>query len=223
MKKYLAEFIGTAVLVIVGCGSAMFLGCDADGGHLAVAFAFGLAIVAMAYAIGDISGCHVNPAVSLAMLIVKKLNIKDFIGYIVAQIAGAFAGVGVLAFILTSSTIGDFTNSYGANGFGGVDMWGAVVVEIVLTFIFLLTILGVTSGKPKKITGLVIGFTLTLVHIIGIPLTGTSVNPARSIAPAVIAGGDALSAIWVFIAAPLVGAAIAACIHLVLRGQQTEE
>ena len=213
MKKYLAEFIGTLVLVFMGCGSAMLLGCEATGGHLAVAMAFGLAIVATAYVIGDVSGCHINPAVSLAMLINKKLSTLDFAGYVVAQLAGAVAGAGLLK-MLTGFGVADLTGALGSNGIanaGGIG--GALLVEVILTFIFIFTILGVTSSeKNGSVAGIVIGLTLTFVHIVGIPLTGTSVNPARSIGPALLAGGDALSNVWVFILAPLAGAALAAVV-----------
>ena len=218
MKKYLAEFIGTAVLVFMGCGSAMVLGCDASGGHLAVALAFGLSIVAMAYVIGSISGCHINPAVSLAMLIVKKLSIADFLGYVVAQVAGAVAGAGLLK-TLTVFGVQDLTNALGSNGVssaGGIG--GSILIEAVLTFIFIFTILGVTSDAGKgSVAGIVIGLTLTFVHIVGIPLTGTSVNPARSIGPAIFAGGDALKNVWVFILAPLLGAVLAAIVFGALK------
>jgi len=211
MKKYAAEFIGTLILTFMGCGSAMFLGCDVPGGHLAVALAFGLAIVATAYVIGDVSGCHINPAVSLAMLINKKLSASEFAGYVIAQIIGAIAGAGLLK-MLTSFGIADLTGALGSNGVanaGGIG--GALIVEVILTFIFVFAILGVTSSKNNgSVAGIVIGLTLTFVHIVGIPLTGTSVNPARSIGPALLAGGDALSNVWVFILAPLVGAALAA-------------
>ena len=224
MKKYLAELIGTFTLVFMGCGSAMFLGCDVAGGHLAVALAFGLAIVATAYVIGDISGCHINPAVSLAMLISKKLSAVDFVGYVIAQVVGAFAGAGLLK-ILTGFGITDLTGGLGSNGVanaGGIG--GALIIEVVLTFIFIFTILGVTSSKKNgSVAGIVIGLTLVFVHIVGIPLTGTSVNPARSIAPALFAGGDALSNVWVFILAPLVGAALAAIVFKFVIKQKTEE
>lgn len=208
-KKLGAEFIGTLVLVFMGCGSAVFLGCEPSGGHLAVALAFGLSIVAMAYVIGGTSGCHVNPAVSLAMLLNKKLRVGEFVGYVIAQIAGAVAGAALLKAISTMAEI-DLTGGLGTNRFGAVGMWGALIVEVVLTFIFIFTILGVTSDETKgSVAGIVIGLTLTFVHIIGIPLTGTSVNPARSIGPALFAGGDALKELWVFIVAPLAGAVLA--------------
>ncbi|HSI67257.1 MAG TPA: aquaporin [Planococcus sp. (in: firmicutes)] len=221
MKKYAAEFIGTFILVFLGTGAAVVLGGYTGGtdvgflGVLAIAFAFGLSIVAGAYAIGHVSGCHVNPAVSLAVLISGNITVKEFGGYVVAQVLGALAGSSVLAFV-TASSIG--LEGFGANGYGelsavGLNLSGALVVEVILTFIFVLAILGVTSSKATShMGGIVIGFTLTLVHIIGIPLTGTSVNPARSLAPAIFTGGDALAQVWVFIAAPLVGAALAAIV-----------
>ena len=210
MKKYICECIGTAVLVLFGCGTAVVSG----GNLVATSIAFGLSIIAMAYVIGNISGCHVNPAVSLSMLISGKMNIKDFVGYVVAQVIGGFVGAGLLYFIL-SSTIGGVTG-LGTNGFGdasalGLNGIGAFVVEVILTFVFIYTILGVTSDDSKSsIAGIVIGLTLTFVHLIGINLTGTSVNPARSLAPAVIMGGEALKQVWLFIIAPLCGATISA-------------
>ena len=210
LKKYCSEFIGTLVLVFMGCGSAVFLGCDPDGGHLAVALAFGLSIVAMAYVIGNVSGCHINPAVSLAMLLRKKLSIQDFCGYVVAQIVGAIAAAGLLRLLL-SFGLTDITEGLGSNGVGGAGgIGGALIVEVILTFIFIFVILGVTSDEKKGgVAGIVIGLTLTFVHIVGIPLTGTSVNPARSIGPALFAGGSALYDLWVFIVGPLAGAALA--------------
>ncbi len=208
-KKYLAEFIGTFVLTFMGCGSAMLLGCDAAGGHLAVALTFGLSIVAMAYVIGNISGCHVNPAVSLAVLISGKMSVSDFIGYVVAQFAGAtVAALGLKTLVKLGVT--DLTGGLGSNGLGTIGVGGALLVEVILTAIFVFTILGVTSDNSKGgVAGIVIGLTLTFVHIVGIPLTGTSVNPARSFGPALLAGGPALQNVWVFIVAPLVGAALA--------------
>ena len=222
MKKYFAEFFGTFVLVFFGCGTAVVCGGYKGGtesgflGVVAIALAFGLAIVAAAYAIGPVSGCHVNPAVSLAMLISGKLSIRDFAGYVISQTAGAFAGSSVLYFIVANATS---LAGYGANGYGeqsavGLNMTGALIVEVILTFVFVLTILGVTSdSKTSHMAGIVIGLTLTFVHIIGIPLTGTSVNPARSLAPAVFAGGPALSQVWVFIVAPFIGAALSALVY----------
>ena len=221
LKKYCAEFIGTLVLVFMGCGSAVFLGCAPGGGHLAVALSFGLSIVAMAYVIGNISGCHINPAVSLAMLLRKKLNLTDFCGYAIAQTAGAVAAAGLLALLL-SFGLTDQTGGLGTNGIAGAGgSGGALLVEIVLTFIFIFVIIGVTSDESKSgVAGIVIGLTLTFVHIVGIPLTGTSVNPARSIGPAIFAGGTAMSDLWVFIVGPLVGAALAV---LVSKGLQIDK
>ena len=210
MKKYIAEFLGTLVLVLFGTGIAVVSGGDL----VATSLAFGLAIVACAYVIGNISGCHVNPAVSLAMLISKKISVKDFIIYVISQILGAIAGTAILFFILSNTNLG--TSALGANFYGelsanNITLAGAIVTEIVLTFVFIYTILGVTSDEDKSsIAGVVIGLTLTFVHLIGIGLTGTSVNPARSLAPAILLGGEAIKQVWVFILAPLVGGALAA-------------
>lgn len=211
-KKYIAEFIGTLILVLFGCGIAVV----SKGDLVATSFAFGLAIVASAYVIGDISGCHVNPAVSLAVLISGKMKIKEFCGYVIAQVLGALAGMGILYFILYNSTFG--VEALGVNGYGSlssshITIISACVTEIVLTFIFVYTILGVTSDESKSnISGIVIGLTLVFVHLLGIPLTGTSVNPARSLAPAIFMGGHALKQVWVFIVFPLLGSAFAACL-----------
>lgn len=213
MKKYLAEFLGTLVLVLFGTGIAVVSGGDL----VATSLAFGLAIVAEAYVIGDVSGCHVNPAVSLAMLISKKLTVKEFCYYVAAQVLGAFAGTGILYMILSGTNLG--TAALGANGYlalsaTNISLVGALVTELVLTFVFIYTILGVTSDKKyASISGLVIGLTLTFVHLLGINLTGTSVNPARSLAPALFLGGEALKQVWVFILAPLVGAALATFVY----------
>ena len=215
MRKYICEFIGTLVLVLFGCGSAAIAGGTL--GTLGIALAFGLSIVAMAYVIGNISGCHINPAVSLAMLLSKKMSIKDFCFYVIAQVIGAIAGIGILYGIIACSGLDIATTGLGANGFGeasavGINMLGAIIVEVVLTFVFIYTILGVTSDENKgAVAGIVIGLTLAFVHIMGIPLTGTSVNPARSLAPAIFLGGEALKQVWVFIVAPFVGSALAAC------------
>ena len=221
MKKYLCEFIGTAVLVLFGCGSAAIAGGFL--GTLGIALAFGLSIVAMAYVIGNVSGCHINPAVSLAILINKKMDVKDFIGYVVAQVLGAIAGTAILYFIIKSCGLDPQAIGLGANGFAeassvNLSMFGAIIVEIVLTFVFIYTILGVTSSeKYVSVAGIVIGLTLAFVHIMGIPLTGTSVNPARSLAPALFLGGTALKQVWVFIVAPLIGSAIAALTYTALN------
>ena len=224
MKKYLCELIGTAVLVLFGCGSAAIAGGTL--GTLGIALAFGLSIVAMAYVIGNVSGCHINPAVSLAMFMNKKLTLKEFIGYVVAQIIGAFVGAGLLQIFINHSTLDIVTTGLGANGFGalssvGLSMMGAILVEILLTFVFVYTIIGVTSDESKSsVAGIVIGLTLTFVHIMGIPLTGTSVNPARSLAPAVLVGGEALSQVWVFLVAPLIGSALAVIAYKALNQEK---
>ena len=217
MKKYVAEFIGTLVLVLFGTGIAVVSGGDL----VATSLAFGLAIVAEAYVIGGISGCHVNPAVSLAMLLSKKLSAKDFAYYVLAQVLGAIAGTTVLFIILSSTDLG--TAALGANYYGemsanNISLVGALVTEIVLTCVFVYTILGVTSDdKYSSVAGIVIGLTLTFVHLIGIPLTGTSVNPARSLAPALFLGGTALKQVWLFIVAPLLGGTGAACLFNLLN------
>ena len=203
MKKYISELLGTFVLVLVGCGTAVYTNADV----VATSLAFGLSIVALAYSIGNVSGCHVNPAVSLAMLINKKMNIKDFIFYIISQIIGAFVATLVLGFVFNSF------DKLGANSFD-TRILVALIIETILTFIFILSILGVTSKKEySNVSGLVIGLTLVLVHLLGIHFTGTSVNPARSIAPAILQGGTALSQLWVFIVAPLFGSLLASLFY----------
>ena len=222
MKKYISEFIGTLVLVLFGTGIAVVSG----GNLVATALAFGLAIVAMAYVIGGISGCHVNPAVSLAMLISKKMSIKDFICYVVSQILGALAGTLILFIVLKNTSIG--TASLGANGYGtlsatNINLLGAIITEVVLTFVFIYTILGVTSDSKKdSVAGIVIGLTLTFVHLLGIKLTGTSVNPARSLAPAIFLGGKSLSQVWVFIVAPFLGGSLSALVFKFLNTEKVK-
>jgi len=233
MKKYIAEFIGTMTLVILGCGTAMLVGCSstAGTGYMLTAFAFGLTIVGMAYCVGNISGCHINPAVSLGVLINGGMTVSDFVGYVCAQCLGAFAGSGILALIFELGKVTDQTGGYGSNGLGGVDgsAVAGLLVEIVLTFIFVMVILGVTSKKANhgSFAGIVIGFTLVLVHILGIGLTGTSVNPARSIGPAIVAAiegnSDPIKDVWVFIVGPLVGAALAAFTYMVLESDDKKE
>ncbi len=227
MKKYLAELIGTAVLVFLGCGTAMLVGCDAaaGSGYLLTALAFGLVIVGMAYCVGNISGCHINPAVSLGVLMSGGMSVQDFVGYVIAQCVGALAGAGLLAAVFGLGQVTDMTGGFGSNGLAGVNgsALAGLLVEVILTFIFVLTILGVTDSKAKhgSFGGLVIGLTLTLVHILGIGLTGTSVNPARSFGPAVVAAltgnGTPLAQLWVFIVGPLVGGALAAVVYSALR------
>ncbi len=224
MRKYIAEFIGTLVLVVIGCGSAVaantllqnFVSTDVHVlafSTLLIAFAFGIAIIAMATSIGNVSGCHVNPAVSIAMLVSGKMTVADFFGYIIAQFIGAIAGAGILwAFFQSNENLGQ--NGFNDASALGAGMGVAIFVEIVLTFIFVTAILGVTSkAENSPIAGIVIGLTLTGVHILGIPFTGTSVNPARSFGPALLAGGEALSQVWVFIVAPLIGGILAALIY----------
>ena len=227
MKKYLAECIGTATLVILGCGTAMLVGCNAaaGSGYLLTALAFGLTIVAMAYSIGNISGCHINPAVSLGVLLTGGMSAKEFVGYVISQCVGALAGAGVLAAIFGLGSVTDMTGGMGSNGLAGVggSAIAGLVVEIVLTFIFVIAILGVTSKKANhgSFGGLVIGLTLVVVHILGIGLTGTSVNPARSFGPALVAafrGNSApLADLWVFIVGPFAGAALAAFTYKALE------
>ena len=214
IKKYVAEGVGTGVLTFMGCGAAVVLGASTNGGHLAVALAFGLSIVAMAYVIGGISGCHINPAVSFGMFLSKRIDGRELCFYIIAQVVGAICAGALLKWLASIYATGDQTGGLGSNGFGTVGMGGALIVEILLTFVFVLTVLGVTADESKgAVAGIVIGLTLTFVHIVGIPLTGTSVNPARSIGPAIFAGEDALSQLWVFIVAPLIGAALAALVY----------
>lgn len=229
MKKYVAEFIGTMTLVILGCGTAMLVGCDYIGstGYILTAFAFGLTIIAMAYSIGNISGCHINPAVSLGVLMIGGMDVKEFAGYVISQICGAFAGSLILAAIFNLGGITDMTGGFGSNGLGGVNgsIIAGLLVEIVLTFIFVTAILGVTSKKADhgSFAGVVIGFTLVVVHILGIGLTGTSVNPARSIGPAIVAAfngnTDPIACVWVFIVGPLAGAALSAVVYKALEKQ----
>ena len=218
-KKCIAEFIGTFTLVLVGCGTAMLVGCDAvnGSGYILTAFAFGLVIVGMAYCVGNVSGCHINPAVSLACLISGRMGISDFIFYVISQVLGAISGAACLKIIFSLGNVTDKTGGLGSNGLAGVNgnAFAGLIVEILLTFIFVLVILGVTDSKYNhgSFGGVVIGFSLVMVHILGIGLTGTSVNPARSIGPALFAGGAALSSLWVFIVGPFVGAALAALIY----------
>ena len=233
IRKYIAEFIGTCVLVTLGCGTAMLVGCDAEygGGYILTALAFGLVIVGMAYCVGNISGCHINPAVSLGVLLSGGMSATEFCGYVVSQCLGALAGSGILAAIFNLGDVEDMTGGFGSNGLAGVNGSAAagLLVEIVLTFVFVLTILGVTSKKAGhgSFGGLVIGLTLTLVHILGIGLTGTSVNPARSFGPAVVAAisgnSQPLAQLWVFIVGPFVGAAAAALVYKFLESAQPEK
>jgi len=215
IKKYIAEFIGTFVLVLFACGVAAVTGCSGEpnAAYILTALAFGAVIVAMAYSIGNVSGCHINPAVSIAVWINKGMSAKDFLGYIIAQFLGAIAGAAVL-----SGFIG-VGKGLGANGLFEGDILKSLIIEVILTFVFVIAVLGATSKKENgKVAGLVIGGSLTLVHLLGIYFTGTSVNPARSFGPALILGGDALANVWVFIVAPLVGGILAAVVWRYLHG-----
>lgn len=219
MKRYISELIGTMVLVLFGCGSAAIAGPIL--GIVGIALAFGLSFVAMAYVIGDISGCHLNPAVSIGMWIDGRMETKDLISYMVFQCIGAIIGIALLVVIINSAPIlggytatGLYQNGFGPASAVGLDVVGAIIVEIILTFVFVFTFLGVTKKvENASIAGIVIGLTLAFVHIMGIPLTGTSVNPARSLAPALFLGGEALNQVWVFILAPIVGAVIAGLLY----------
>lgn len=226
MKKYIAELIGTMVLVLMGCGSAVFAGSVADSvgagvGTIGVALAFGLSVVAMAYTIGNISGCHINPAITLGVLLSGRMSGKEAAGYMVAQVIGAILGSAVLYVLVATGGHGGPTAT-GANSFSEGMMWQAFVAEAVFTFIFVLVVLGSTDEKrgAGNLAGLAIGLTLVLVHIVCIPITGTSVNPARSIGPAFFEGGAALSQLWLFIVAPLVGAALSAAVWKGIAGSQ---
>ena len=227
MKRYISELLGTMVLVLFGCGSAAIAGSML--GTVGIALAFGLSIVAMAYVIGDISGCHINPAVSIGLWIGGRLETKDLVMYIVFQCIGAIIGIALLVVIINSApSLGGYAaTGLGQNGFGsassvGLDVVGAILVEIILTFVFVFTVLGVTKKTENgAVAGIVIGLTLAFVHIMGIPLTGTSVNPARSIAPALFLGGQALEQVWVFILAPIVGAIIAGTLFKGLTSEDT--
>jgi aquaporin Z len=217
MKKYSAEFIGTMVLVLMGCGSAVIAGKFI--GYAGIAVAFGLSVMVMVYAIGSISGCHINPAISIAMLVAKKIKKIDALFYIIAQCLGGIAGAGILwaiargvpGFSLTANGLGQ--NGFGAHSPSGYSLLSCFIAEIVLTAIFLFVIFGSThKNAPKGFAGIAIGLSLTLIHLVGIPITGTSVNPARSLGPAVFVGGDALSQLWLFIVAPIIGGIIAALV-----------
>ena len=224
MKKFLAEMLGTFVLVFIGCGSAVIAGGNV--GFLGISFAFGIAVLTMVYAIGAISGCHINPAITVAMLFAGKISGKDAGGYIIFQIIGAILGAGVL-YLIAQGLVGyDITaNGLGQNGYGsgspaGYDMSAAFIAEVVLTAIFLLVIFGAThKDAPGKFAGIAIGLALTMIHIVGIPITGTSVNPARSIGPALFVGGDALSQLWLFIVAPILGGILGAVLWKYILGK----
>jgi len=228
LKKYAAELVGTMVLVLMGCGSVViagrnFAGLNADG-TVGIALAFGLAVLVMVYAIGSISGCHINPAISISMLAAGKLSVKDTVGYVISQCVGAVIGAGLLysiavgnpAYSLASNGLGQ--NGYGVASPNGYSMTAVFIAEIVLTFIFLFVIFGATSeNAPKGFAGIAIGLCLTLIHLVGIPIDGTSVNPARSLGPALIVGGTALNQLWLFWVAPIIGGLLAALVWRFLK------
>ena len=214
MKKPLAEFIGTFTLVLFGCGAAVIAG--ADIGLTGISFAFGLALIGMAYSIGNVSGCHINPAVSLGMVAAGRMTFAEAVPYMIAQVAGAVAGAFVLMLIATGKA--DYTiaenglgqNGWGAGYLGEYGMIAAFIFEVIATFLFMVVILGATgAGAPAAMAGLAIGLTLVVIHLVGINVTGVSVNPARSIGPALFAGTGALAQLWLFIVAPIIGAVLA--------------
>ena len=222
MKKYLAEMVGTMVLVLMGCGSAIFNGgCGTPAQVLMVAVAFGLSVVAMAYTIGGISGCHINPAITLGCMLSGRMKTSEGLMYMVFQVVGALIGSTIL-WLLTSNIDMAYATTTGANTCAaGVSLTGGFLAELVFTFVFVLVVLGATDSKvgAGNFAGLAIGLSLVLVHIVCIPITGTSVNPARSIAPALFEGGAALSQLWIFIVAPLVGAALSAGVWKLLANR----
>ena len=229
MRKYIAECIGTFVLTFLGCATAMFVGCGTPAGLFATAAAFGLSVIAMAYTIGGISGCHINPAITLGVALSGRMSWKDACGYWCGQIIGAIvAGACLLLFanVMTqpgAAFLGANPAGLGANGVAGAGgAGGAFLVEVVATFLFVLVVLGTTDGKvgAGNFAGLAIGLTLVLIHLVCINLTGTSVNPARSIGPALFAGGQALKDLWVFIVAPLIGGALSAIVWCALAPKE---
>jgi aquaporin Z len=212
MKKYIAELIGTMVLVLMGCGSAVIAGGNV--GYLGISFAFGIAVLAMVYAIGGVSGCHINPAITISMLVAKKISVKDAAMYIVFQCIGAVIGAGILYGIAVGNPAYSLaTSGLGANMYSTYSLASALIAEVVLTFIFVLVVHGATHERaPKGFAGLAIGMTLVLIHIVSIPIDGTSVNPARSLGPAIFVGGTALSQLWLFWVAPIIGGILAALV-----------
>jgi len=223
MKKYFSECLGTFWLVLCGCGSALLAATfpDVGIGLLGVSFSFGLTVLTMAYALGHISGAHLNPAVTIGLWISGRIEKKDILPYIIAQIIGGILAAGVLYVIVTGNgnPIGDFAaNGYGAHSPGNYSLFAAIVTEFVMTFMFLIIILGATDkNAPKGFAGIAIGLSLTLIHLVSIPVTNTSVNPARSISQAIFVGGWALNQLWVFIVIPIIAAAIAGWVYRMLQ------
>jgi aquaporin Z len=225
-KKYLAELLGTFVLVFIGTGSAVVAGKEI--GFLGIALAFGISVLVMVYAIGPISGCHINPAITIAMLVNGKIGSKDAAVYIVVQCIGAIIASLILLAVMSGLPGYDLaTNGLGQNGYGiaspgGFPLVSGFIAEIVLTFIFLMVVFGATSKKaPAGFAGIAIGLSLAMIHMVGIPVTGTSVNPARSLGPALVAGGTALAQLWAFILAPIIGALVAALVWKFLFEEKT--
>jgi aquaporin Z len=223
ITKYLAELVGTFCLVLFGCGAAVIAGASSPEvgpsgiGLLGISLAFGLSVVVMAYAIGPISGCHINPAISISMLAAGKLSVKDCAGYVISQCIGAIAASGILYLLLSGKpgfTMGEYAlgaNGWGADYLGKYSTQSAFIAETVFTFLFLVVIYGTTAKRANPaMAGLAIGLSLTLIHLVIIPITGTSVNPARSLGPAVFAGGKALGQLWLFVVAPILGGLLAA-------------
>ncbi len=225
MKKYISEFVGTFSLTFFACGVAVLIGCNTPAGIIATSLSFGLVIVAMAYSIGNVSGCHINPAVTIAMFIDERIDKKDCIAYIISQILGALSGSLILALCLGSFKV------LGANSYGNmlpndtkVTLLIAFIIEVILTFFFVTVILTVTKKKEhSNIAGIIIGLTLVLIHLLGIPFTGTSVNPARSLAPALLQGNEALNQVWVFILAPIIGGILASLFYKKILKEEEKE
>lgn len=221
LKKYLAELLGTMVLVLLGCGSAVFTQIDVanPASVIAVALAFGLSVVAMVYTIGSISGCHINPAITFGMLLTKRISGKDASFYMLFQVMGAIIGSAIIYMIVCAYPEGTLLSTHtGANGYAQGMMIPALISEIIFTAIFVWVVLASSASKANGgFAGLAIGLTLVLVHIVCIPVTGTSVNPARSIGPALFEGGAALCQLWLFVVAPFIGAALAACTWKMLK------
>jgi aquaporin Z len=232
MKKYFAEFLGTLILVLVGCGcavganalfTAMGMGLPVAFTTLTIALAFGAVFTAMYYTLGSISGCHLNPAVSLGMLVSKRMEVKDFFGYIVAQFIGATAGAGLLALFVQGRTSLD-ANAYGTASTFGITVWMALGIELAMSFIFVLVFLGATDKKEKSaVAGIAIGIALVAVYLFSVPFTGGSANPARSFGPAIIQMSTAITQVWVFILAPFIGGLLAGLVNLVFHAEPGEK